>query len=106
MTTVYEIPTAGSPKIITVTLPSGTYFMRLIYADSPNGEGGWLLDIGDQNGNPLVCGIPLVTGCDLLEQYAYLGIGGPLYCITAGDPTTPPTFSSLGSTSNLFIEEP
>lgn len=36
--------------------------------------GGWFMDIADDNENPILMGIPLVTGSNLLEQFAYLGI--------------------------------
>ena len=39
----------------------------------------WVMAVADQNGNPLVSNIPLVTGnnpaCNILAQFAYLEIG-------------------------------
>ena len=65
------------------------------------------MDIGDVNGNPLVSGIALVTGADLLGQYAYLGIGGQLIVMTDGDPSAIPTFTNLGIESHLYyVTEP
>ena len=69
-------------------------------------QGGWILDIADGNNTPIVSGIPLVTGADLLAQYAYLGIGGSLYVSNPNDPGASPTFGSLGDTSSLYFVTP
>jgi uncharacterized protein DUF6983 len=63
----------------------------------------WELYIEDSQQNPIVSGIPLVTGCDLLEQYAYLGIGGAFVVQSSDSPDTVPDYASLGSTGNLFF---
>lgn len=65
--------------------------------------GGWVLDIADSANNPLVQGIPLVTGCDLLQQFGHLGIGGALWVLTDGDPMAVPTYHNLGSLSHLYF---
>ena len=83
-------------------MPSGTYTMRLAFANVD--QGGWFFDLGDQDGNPLLCGQPLVTGADLLAQYGYLGIGGKLFVATDGDLGAVPTFDGLGVTSRLYFE--
>ena len=47
-------------------------------------------------------GIPLVTGCDLLEQYAYLEFGGELW-VEGEMPATP---DNLGTEVELvFVVE-
>ncbi len=62
------------------------------------------MDIADASGNPMVGSIPLVTGADLLEQYAYLGFGGALLVVTTqGPPDTVPGFGDLGVTSSVFF---
>lgn len=102
--TVYQIPLAPQPRRMTITLAGTTYRMRFHYANVD--QGGWLLDIGDANGNPLVAGIPLVTGADLLAQYPDLGFGGRLFVLSDGDPGAVPTFADLGVTSFLYFETP
>lgn len=100
---VFEIPLRPRPQIVTTRFPNGqTYSLRLIYEFGP--DDCWLLDISDSFGNPIVCGIPLVTGCDLLAQFAYLGFGCSLYCTTDGDRPTPPKWWNLGSTAHLWLE--
>jgi len=98
----YEIPLSPTPQAFTIMLAGIEYRMRVVYADAP--EGGWLLDINAQDGNPIVSGIPLVTGADLLEQYEYLGLGGGLWVATDGAPEAAPTFGNLGNASRLFFE--
>ena len=99
--TISEIPLSPNPQTMTINLAGAAYQLRFHFANVE--EGGWLLDIADNNGNPLVCGIPLITGADLLKQYAYLGIGGMLFVKTDGDPGARPTFENLGVTSHLYF---
>lgn len=98
--TWYEIPlTAGAQKF-TITLASVEYQARLDWCAAD--QGGWLLSLADATGAPLAAGIPLVTGADLLGQYAYLGIGGALYVTTDGDPDAAPTYANLGGLARLY----
>lgn len=65
-------------------------------------SGGWMLDIADQSGSPIVQGLPMVTGSDLLDQLKYLGIGAKLVVQTSHDVDEVPTFDNLGVTSHLY----
>ncbi len=56
----------------------------------------WVLDISDQSGTPILQGIPLVTGADLLAQYGYYNFGGGLWVSTTNNPDAVPTFDNLG----------
>lgn len=99
--TVYEIPTGPSQRTMTVALGAATYDLRLFYADAP--DGGWAMDLSDAAGDPLVCGVPLVTGIDLLGQYPDLGVGGALFLLSDGaDPQAVPGYADLGVTSHLL----
>jgi hypothetical protein len=60
---------------------------------------GWFMDIADVNKVPLISGIAMVTGADLLAQYAYIGIGGML--VLSGD--NAPGFADLGANSQLYF---
>lgn len=104
VSTVYEVPLSNGAQSFTLPINGAVYGFRLIFADIE--EGGWLLDISDASGTPLVSSIPLVTGADLLEQYAHLGIGVKLYVVTDGAPYAPPTFDALGVSSHLYFEAP
>ena len=98
--TVYEIPTGGGATFFNIALAGTTYQFVLLYRDAQSscaGGCGWVLDINDTLGNPIVCGISLVTGIDLLAQYAYLNFGGQLWVTTDGVPDAVPTYSNLGA---------
>lgn len=101
--TVYEIPvTPGKPQTFSTVFPNGqTYQLRLLYQF--NDDDCWLIDISDASGNPLLCGVPLVTGVDLLAQFAYLGLGAMLWVSTDGDLAEPPHWWNLGATAHLWI---
>ena len=97
---VFQVPFSGVPETFTISL-AGTSYTFTVHWNAPGNY--WVLDIGDATGALVNGGIPLVTGADLLEQYAYLGIGGQLIVQTTDDPTTPPTFTNLGTTGNLYF---
>jgi len=103
VTTVFEVPTAPKAQTFAISLAGITYNLTFTW-NVPSSA--WILAIADSNGVTLVSGIPLVTGADLLEQYAYLGIGGQLIVQTDNDPTAVPTYESLGSTGHLFFLAP
>lgn len=96
----YEIPLTATPQKFSVDLSGTTYQLTVKYHDVE--MGGWVVDIADASGNALVNGIPLVTGCNLLEQYAYLEFGGKLMVQTSNDPDAVPTWGNLGDKSHLY----
>lgn len=100
----YEIPLDARPQRFYIQLAGISYELTFKFADAP--DGGWIMDLADVDGNLLVGSIPLVTGHDLLEQYAYLGIGGQLFIQTDGDPDAVPMFANLGGESKLFFVTP
>ncbi len=100
MTTYYEVPLVASPQTLSIALGAATYNLRLTW-NIPSQV--WLLDVSDQSNAPIINGIPLVTGADLLAQYAYLGLGGGLVALSDTDPFTPPTFTNLGNEGHLYF---
>lgn len=96
----FKIPLSPKPQRFTITLGGVDYRMTVSYKNVP--EGGWVLDVATLEDAPIVSGIPLVTGANLLEQYAHLGIAGRLFVQTATDPDAVPTFANLGTESFLF----
>lgn len=105
MPSIYEIPLqTGVPQTFTATLSGVKYTLTLQYRNDV--MGGWVLDIADSSGNPIVSGIPLVTGANLLAQYAYLGFTGGLYVQTTSDPDAVPTFTNLGDDGLLYWVTP
>jgi hypothetical protein len=99
MTQVYEIPTTATPQKMSITLSGVLYQLLLKW----NGVSQcWILDISDDNGTPILCGIAVITGVDLLEPYSYLGFGGQLFALTDNNPDLPPNFTNLGTTGHLY----
>ena len=100
-----EIPLTASPQRFAISLSGVMYRLTFTYRDadlSVAGGCGWVLDIADLADNPIVCGIPLVTGADLLAQYAYLNLNGVLFVYSDGDFFAPPTFENIGDQSHLM----
>jgi len=98
--TAYEIPLISHPQQLTVTLAGTAYQMTVRWNAA---LATWMLDIANQNGSPLVQGIPLLTGRDLLSQYKYLGIGGKLVVQTDQNAYALPTATNLGTDSHLYF---
>lgn len=102
---ILEIPLEPSPQTFLVSLANVLYQFTVTYRDAL--EAGWVLDIADSNSNDIVCGIPLVTGANLLAQYGYLGIPGALFMYADGlDGTMVPTFANLGTVCHLYYVTP
>ena len=124
--TCYSIPLTPEPQRFSITLAAKEYRLTVRWFVAPEGEGQaatggprsgasgdllpaqqnmersgtWLLDIQQaDNAAPIVMGIPLVAGCDLLAPYGYLGFGGQLRV----DARTPPTFENLGTEAELVF---
>ena len=103
---VFRIPLAPMPQRFAITLGGTTYTLRFQFRNAGSfdgSEGDWIMDIGDSLGNPLVCGIPLVTGADLLAQYAYLNFPGQLWIWSDGVRDAVPSYLGLGVSSHLFF---
>ena len=95
-----EIPLTPQAQRFSISFGGTVYRMRLLWNDAD--EGGWTLDIGDEDGTLLVAGIPLVTGVDLLAQHRHLGFAGGLYVTTDRGAGEVPTYLGLGQTAHLF----
>lgn len=96
----YIIPLTPEPQSFGISLAGRE--LRLTVRWHETTEGGWLLDIHEpERVAPIVCGIPLVTGCDLLEQYEYLGLSGALYVAAPND--LPADLDNLGETVQVVF---
>ncbi len=60
------------------------------------------MDAADVDGVPLLTGVPVITGADLLAQFAYIGVYGQMIAQTDNDPGAVPTFENLGTTGYLY----
>lgn len=99
----FLIPLIPDFQTFSVTL-AGTQYTMTVKWCAPSSC--WVLNIANGDGDPILQGIPLVTGCDLLGQYAYLNFGGELRVQTSSDPEAVPTFTNLGKEGNLFFVIP
>ncbi|MDB5444975.1 MAG: hypothetical protein JWQ97_292 [Phenylobacterium sp.] len=97
----FEIPLTPEAQTFRIALAGVSYQLTLLWRETT--EGGWTLDIANDGGSPLVQGIPLVTGADLLEPYAYLGFGGQLIVQTDHQVGAVPTYANLGQASHLYF---
>lgn len=97
----WEIPLSPEPQRLAITLAGVAYVLTVRWRDAD--QGGWVLDIADGQSVPILAGVPLVTGADLLAQYAHLGFAGELIVQTDHDLDAVPTFENLGDTSHLYF---
>ena len=102
MSIILEIPLQPTPQTLAVSLLNVTYNLGVWWNDDPAAQ-CWMLDISDAQGNPILLGVPMITGIDLLEQYEYLGLGFHLIVQTDNDVDAVPTFANLGSNGHLYV---
>lgn len=93
---VYIVPLSPEPQRLAVSLGGVTYRMSVRWNDHSR---VWVVDVGNDAGVPIVSSVPLVTGCDLMEQYRHLGIGGELWAWGPND--FPPGYEDLGTSGGL-----
>ena len=98
--TAYLVPLQATNQRIQITLAGVLYSLTVRWNDMNQ---AWQLDIADQNLNPIVSGIPLVTGTDLRAPFAYQNFGGQLIVQTANDTDAVPTLANLGTSGNLYF---
>lgn len=76
------------------------YWLRLYWVEAP--EAGWTLDIGYSEIEPLVCGIPVLPGRNLLDDYPELHLALILFIDTPGNQKKPPAFEDMGVLTKLY----
>jgi len=96
----YVIPLIPANQEFDISLAGVSYHLKIKWNKFTN---SWVLDIQDSQQNDILVGVPMVTGCDLLEQYEYLGIGGAMVVQSTNNPDLVPDYNTLGSTGNLFF---
>jgi len=102
----YEIPLSSMNQQFYFSFDGiTTYWLRFYFNNTQDEDALWLLDINDVNKNPIVCGIQIVTGVDLLGQFKYLGFPVILYCWSDGaNPYAAPTYDNIGTNSHMYFE--
>lgn len=104
MPKVQEFPLRPEAQQMTIELASVLYTVRFGWCDTP--DGGWFMDLGTYEGAPLIQGLPLTAGEDVLQQFAYLGIGGEIRVETDGNSLVEPTYGDLGSNGKVLFIAP
>lgn len=104
MATVEEFPLTADPQKVAIKLVGATYRFRFGWAATEGG--GWFIDIADIDGNPLINGLPLTAGEDVLQQIEYLGIPGEIRVVTDGSDLIEPTFENLGTNGKVLFISP
>lgn len=100
MASIFKVPLEPQAQSFVISLKGVNYRIINRWNSYIN---NWFIDIIDNTTDtPLILSMPLVTGIDLLEQYTFLGIGGKLIVYTDGDAFATPTYTNLGSDSNLY----
>lgn len=99
--TTFIIPLTNIPQIFEIALAGVNYLLNVRWNDAD--DAGWIMDISDENNNPIACNIPFITGADCLSGLEYLGINGQMVVFTDGDQTAVPTLENLGVESNLYF---
>lgn len=96
---IEEIPLSADNQIFSISLQGRQLRLRVTYRD----EAGWILDILATDDMPIITGIPLVSGVDLLAAYRHLGLTGGLYLVSEEAAQEYPTKTNLGLHSHLYF---
>lgn len=68
----YEIPLESAPRKYSVNLNGRSVIMTVRWNDM---GGGWYMNLDDKDtDSPIIHGIPMMIGGDLLDAYKHLGI--------------------------------
>ncbi|MFP1135727.1 phage baseplate plug protein [Acinetobacter baumannii] len=92
---IYEIPLNNGNQKFNIRLGGVQYKFQLIYRVK-----SWYLDIFDTAGIPLIAGLPLVMGDNLLIQHQHI-IKGSLYVLNTNEDENQ-AFSDLGTLIKLY----
>jgi hypothetical protein len=93
----YEIPLAIGAQNLTVSINSVSYYLEIYWRGNQ-----YVLDILDNTKIPLVQGIGLVTGINLLSGYRYL-FNFSMEVRTDVDIFRFPSYADLGINSHLVV---
>lgn len=104
MSTVWEIPLTPHAQRMRLDIGGTVYTLHFKYNSVIQ---AWMMDVNDSADNPILEGVPLVTGSDLFGQFRYLGIGGglPMIVMTIGPGMSPdniPQYADLGVDGHVY----
>ena len=91
----FNIPLMVINQRFNVSIGNNTYKLQLIYRANK-----WFLDIFDVQNTPLICGLPLVMGDNLLIQHQHV-ISGSLLVMNTNE-NEQQSFTDLGTNITLY----
>jgi hypothetical protein len=95
---IQEIPLTADNQQFSIIIAGTTYRISITWRDVY-----WIMDLRDDRSDPVILGMPLVTGADLLAQYGYLRLGFQLVVACDDSSQDYPTKNDLGTGSHLLI---
>jgi hypothetical protein len=96
----FIIPLVSVPQEFEIELSGISLLIVCVWNEE---QPAWELNIYDGLSRaPLITTLPIVSGVDLLSQFAHIGIPGKLIALTEGDELMPPTLDNLGVGANLY----
>lgn len=97
---VFRIPLQNIPQKFAIDLNGKSFIMECVWnPEAPS----WAINLYDgDTEESIFANMPLVTGTNLLAQYAHLGIEGGFYIYTDGNQDAIPDLYNLGVESNLY----
>lgn len=95
---IQEIPLTADNQKFSINIAGTTYRISIIWRDLY-----WIMDLQNDRAEPVISGIPLVTGADLLAQYAHMNLGFKLVMVCDDSAQDYPTKSDLGGRSHLLV---
>jgi hypothetical protein len=102
-TPAFLIPLQPTPQQFSITLNGVDYNVRTFWCKPAN---CWVMNIADANNNPLIFGLPLITGENLLGQFQDIIPGELIVASNIGPPDAVPTFDNLGTVGQVFWINP
>jgi hypothetical protein len=110
MATVAEIPTENGHPFYEVITWGGV--SRTLYFKWNTVTQCWVLDIYDATGSlPLLTGLPMITGTDILGQFGYMALAAStvMTVMSIGpfvSPDAVPDFANLGEDGHIYLLTP
>lgn len=95
---IAEIPLTPDNQRFTTVINGVSYSIRTLWRD----DAGWVIDLMDSSGKAIATGMPLVTGANLMAQYAHLNLGFGLVVVCDYPAQDYPTKTDLGINSHLL----
>ena len=99
MSTVYLIPLSSGMQSFGASLGEKTIQIRLMWREAEGG--GWFMDLLETDGDPILSGIAVRCGHNLLGQYPHLGLG-KMQIMVDNDDTIALSYSDMGKNVQLY----